>query len=269
MKRLALALILVFIASSTFAGPMFFTSEAAFDAEILLQSLGLTGTEDWEGAVGLPSGGTTIDDSIMPGVASSPAILPTGTNVGTSMTVQSNTGGNPGGTLPRGVDSLFLGDTTLGHPSNQLSTTFGSDSLDLLFGPGVMGISFTPLFFDISDFSLTGTIDIEVFDTFNVSLGVTTLLGVDNLTENSFFGVVAMAGQPIGRINVDDGNPITSITQGVDNIDVYQPSATTTIPPQPGPGQPGPGSPGPGVPEPGTLTLLALGLAAASRLRRS
>ena len=227
------------------AAPIVFVNdEAGFDSQAALQSLALVGTEDWELAAVAPNSVIVIDDPLSPGVANLPA-FPTGSNAATGMTVQSNTNGFPGGVSPRGNQSLVLATTGfVGVPTNQLFNNFEGDGIDLIFGVGgAMAVSLTPLFLDSSLANIGGDIAIRVFDMFNTEINSTVVGGVSALDANSFFGIVAMPGQAIGRINLFDGNSLLHF-QGADNIDVYQ----VGQPPMP-------------VPEPATLLLLGLGLA--------
>jgi hypothetical protein len=237
------------------AGPIIFVDdEAGFDSQTLLQSLGLAGTEDWESSSLAPNDLALVDDAINPGIANGP--FATGTNVATGMTVQSNTNANGGADIsPRGIDGLAtLSDGLQGNLTDSLFANFEFDSLDLIFGTGALAISLTPLFLSSAFDDSSGNITIRVFDLTNTEIspaGGTIINTASFQTADSFYGIVAMAGQSIGRINLFDGNSNQHF-QGVDNIDVYQA-----------------GGPGPTpVPAPGTLVLLGIGLAGMGLARR-
>ena len=210
------------------APTVFVNDEAGFNAQVAAQSLALVGTEDWESSTQAPGTLVFASDPIQPGVPNGP--FPAGTAVSTGMIVQSNTNATAGlSLLPRGTDALAVAAPGFdGTPTHQLSTSFGVDSLDLIFGAGVMAVSLTPLYIDTANFNALGSISIRIFDTTNTEItppGGVVINGVDYQSANSFVGIVAMAGQPIGRLNIFDGNVDLSKITGVDNVDVYQPAA--------------------------------------------
>ena len=58
------------------APTIFVNDEAGFDAQVLTQSLGLAGTEDWESSVQAAGTLVLVSDAILPGVPPPP--FPTG-----------------------------------------------------------------------------------------------------------------------------------------------------------------------------------------------
>ena len=151
-RQTILVAAILLLARSVFAAPTIFVNdEIGFDAQVLAQSLALAGTEDWESSTLPPNTLTVIPDLIQPGVPH--MFLPGGTNPATGMTVQTNTNSSGGNDLsPRLGDSLAISSPPFqGTPTDQLSTAFGVDGLDLLFNPGVMAVSLTPLFVDLNN----------------------------------------------------------------------------------------------------------------------
>jgi len=199
----------------------FVNDQVGFNAAVA--GLVFQGREDWESSTLAASSVIAIDDSIAPGVSSSPAppTFVTGTNASIGLTVQSNTNGNPGNTSPRGAGSLAAASPGyLGTPTHQVSTGFQFDSFDLIFG-GNRAVGFVPLFIDsVNAIPTTGSITVQVFDTTNTLIGTQIITGVDYQGASSFLGVVVPSGTSIGRINLFDSDAVDHF-QGADDIDVY------------------------------------------------
>ena len=273
LRHTALAALLTVFTSTASAGLMFYTSEVDFNNAVAASSLIYLGTEDFESSVLPDNNLQRVDDSLQPGVPSTslnPAapfppivdpVFPTGTSTATNITVQSNaSGGMPSTPSPRGLDGLVTASAGFaGTPDDQIGTNFVTDSLDLIFNSPVpepvLAVALIALFFDTVAFDPTalGNIEIRVFDSSNVLLGMTTVFGADYVNEVGYIGIVATGGMDIGRINLWDGNALFN-TQGVDDIQVFV-DEPGVIPPNP-------------VPAPGTLLLLLMGLAAL-RLRKA
>lgn len=247
-KAIAVFLALAVLASPVSAGVMAYTDLGMFNGAV--GGLNFLGSEDFESSTLAPNSATSLDDSLAPGAPNGP--FPLGTNPDTGMTVQSNTltqaGGTPVTPSPRGVGGLSTASAGFfGTPDDQISASFAGDSLDLIFAPPgaepILGVGFTPLFFDLVTFGLLGDLTIRAYDSFNNLLLTTGIFGGDYINEDSFFGIVADGGDNIGRINIA-ANDFTIATAGVDDVFVY--SAQPTGPP--------------GVPAPATLALVLIGL---------
>ncbi len=255
-RFIAFCALMAGLAGSVSAGLIFHATPGAFNTAVA--GLNFLGTEDFESSTLAPNNILSFDDSLQPGVSSSPVnIFPTGTNPAIGMTVQSNAqGGMPNVPSPQGVNGLSSASAGyFSTPDDQLSANFEEHSLDLIFNSPVpepiLAVGLVPLFFDSITFDTAalGNITVRVFDTANALLGSTTVSGVDYVNELAFVGIEATGGDDIGRINLWDGSQ--DHWQGVDDIEVYaaQPAVS--------------------VPEPGVLMLMAVGIAAIGARRRS
>ncbi len=231
--------------SSARAGIIFFINDqAGFNAATV--ALTFEGTEDFESSILPPNSFTQFNDPLLPGLLNSgvPVFL-TGTNPATGLTVQANTlGGFPVVPSPGGSNALTTASFPFGGtPTDQVSTSQEAHSLDLLFSlaSDIEAVGLVPLYFD-SSFNPAdlGTIEIEVFDSLNTSLGTDSIEFVDFTLPNSFLGIVANGGDDIGRINLHDGSVVQHFV-GADDISVF--SAATVV-----------------IPEPSSLVLWCLGV---------
>ena len=218
----------------------FFVDDAAgFSAAV--GGLTFEGTEDFESSTLAAGMIVSIDDSLAPGVPSTPGVppvFPTGTNVAVGLTVQSNTlGAMPATPSPRGNSGLATASIGLsGTPTDQVSASQFGDSFDMLFGlTATDAVAFTPLVFDSTATDTAGTAGVRVFDTAGVLIGSLDNIPVATFTNpTTMVGVVAMPGEDIGRINifatsVGAETNLTQIVSGADNINVYTDS--DSIPP--------------------------------------
>jgi hypothetical protein len=247
----------------TFASPasavlLFVDNEAAYNAAVA--ALTFAGTEDFESSTLGPNLATNnFTDPLAPGVANGP--FPTGTNPATGLTVQSNTlAGMPVMVSPRGLFGLGTASAGFfGTPTDQVSNSAVGDSFDMLFGlTNTFAVSFNPLVFDQAATAGVGAFDIRVFDTSNtLILGPTQITAAAFTNPTTHVGIVAMAGEDIGRINLFGTGSIagggTVDFTGADNINVYTAGQVT---------------PPPTIPEPATLALFGLGLAGLGFSRR-
>jgi hypothetical protein len=207
----------------------FIDDQAGFDAAS--GGLMFAGIEDWESsslAAGMIVG---FPDVLQPGIANGP--FPNGTDPATGLTVQSNTlGGNPINLAPRGARGLATASVGyFGTPTDQVSTGFcqqvsgvcgAGDSFDMRFGlPSTSAVSFVPLVFDVSGSGNAGTAAIRVFDTNNVLIGTSPNVSVSGYTNpTTLVGVVATAGDDIGRINIF-ATSVNDSFAGADDIRVF------------------------------------------------
>ncbi len=148
------------------------------------------------------------------------------------MTVQSNTlGGAPSNPSPQGGIGLATASQGFfGTPTDQVSSNNGGHSFDMIFGlPNTVAMSFNPLVFDFDATDAAGTADIRIYDALgNLGPAVQSINVASFTNPTTFFGVVAMPGDFIGRINIHatsvgaDTN-LSNLISGADNIDVYTP----------------------------------------------
>lgn len=220
-----IGVLLALIQSSLQAGVSFYVGNAAgFNAAA--SGLEFKGIENWEESI---LGGGLIDfinDPLAPGVAN--GVFATGSNVASGVTAQANTlGNNPTVTSTRGTDGLAVTSAGyIGTPSDQVSTNFYGDSLDLIVNPSgnyTGAISFNALYFASVSSSATsnpGNMTIRVYDSSNVLLGTQNLTAVD-YSGGAFLGIVATAGSNIGRVNVSATSDPLNSAAGADNISVF------------------------------------------------
>jgi hypothetical protein len=101
----------------------------------------------------------------------------------------------------------------------------------MLFGLiGTSAVSFNPLVFDQASSGNPGTIQIRVFDTANnliASLDDVAVAGFMDPT--TLIGVVAAAGESIGRINLF-ATSLNDMFTGADNISVYTSVSDVPLP---------------------------------------
>jgi hypothetical protein len=245
-------------------------------------------------ATGPSNIGCPFSDPLLPGVPKSSVLNPVPHFTGVvfpgggsvpGLTIQSNTSADgmtvvhnlPGDdgliTYEGGIDVStntavlfpFLEPGTA-PPSHQVSNNFIGDSLDLIFAPGVVGVSFNPLYFadvpvaglagaplvgDVAEAIVApGDLTFQVFDSGGTIIDTFTEMGLCYTTTGLAFGegcaaalpflnLVATGGMDIGRINILATAPLGGGRglAGVDNISVVA-----------------------AVSEPGTIALLGLGI---------
>ena len=224
----AMLLVVALVAPARATVIFFPNDQAGFLAAMAAAERKSLGVEDFEQSTVAPGASNNMPDPLTQGVANGP--FPSGLNL--PMTIQSNlNGGMPATPNPRGPNALITAAVgALGATSDVLALNHFGDSLDLIFAAAeaIVGVGFNTV-------SLFGseTVDIRVFDTSNVLLGTHSAFPADAAGTN-FFGIQAMPGSLIGRINI---NGLGGVATGVDNVALFV------------------------VPEPGTLALLGIGLA--------
>jgi hypothetical protein len=195
------------------------------------------GTETFEDNTWIGTGGNSFNDSLTQGVANS--YFSNGLSV--PMTVQSNLNlFDSSSPAPKGTNGLFLHNLSSGGSINSyVFANTSSNTLDLIFSPTtqITGVIFNSLMFSASG---DVTVTTSVYDTNGDLLG--SVDSLSNTAGTNQLGIVATAGDRIGRINLSSINGWES----ADNISLYS-----------------------AVPEPSSLAVLGfIGLLIARRRRR-
>lgn len=254
-RSVSLSLGLLVASAATSSAISFYNKDqTGFNNAVAAALLTDLGTEDFESADASVDGTILeINDALEPGVANGP--FGSGTLAALGMTIQSNNlGRNPVAPSAHGAFGLAaIGAGAAGTPTNQIGQNQPDHSLDLIFSPGAQAVGLNPTFAldnAVSDPNgIPGSVEIRVYSTANVLLGMDTITGI-GYAATDFFGIQAMAGEDIGRINLWAS---TGEYTGADNINVFGPATSTP--------NPNPGTDSRGVPDGGTsIVLLGIGL---------
>ncbi len=216
MRNLALPFLLAVIPGAAATVDLtWFTSESEFEAFVLDQGNSLTGIENYEESTLLPNSAAFIPDPLEPGVPNGP--FPNGLEGVDNMIVQANIlGGDPNVPAPHSAafpdeDGLAVASwSNMGFQSDVVVPYWNIDSLDLV----LLDQNITAVGIDIVSILGLGVVDIRVYDTNNVLVGM--MGSPADPTGVDFFGVWCPA--PIGRINIHDpGHGV----EGGDNIQIW------------------------------------------------
>lgn len=156
-----------------------------------------------------------------------------------NLRLQSNLNGSLSSQLnPRGFDGLALQSAGFaGATSDNVVANFFVDAFDMIFlNQQKTAVGFNTIMFS----GPSSTMKIDVYNTANIFLGTTVVAG--DPAGNNFLGVLAPAGQFIGRINIFD---LAGGAEGADNIEMWNV-----------------------VPEPASFVAIGLGLALLAAARR-
>jgi formylglycine-generating enzyme required for sulfatase activity len=204
------------VASSIGAGVVrFFTNDPTGFAAAKTGAIPL-GVETFE-ENNSPSGNVAINDSLTAGVAN--GVFTSGLDH--PITLQSNmSGGNPASPNPRGTSGLRLWNAGSGGAASDYVTagnvdaTTRVDSLDIILNPAdrIRAVSFNPIRTNVAF-----PVEVRVYDTDNNLLEEMTSVAADPAGTN-FVGIVATAGELIGRINIYA--PVAG-PEGADNIALF------------------------------------------------
>ena len=245
-KPLTLAALFLSAAAHVQAGVIFFPNDlAAFTAAMTANGNFLLGTETFEQSTLPPASVLLMDDPLTQGGAN--GSFPAG--LLQAMTVQSNQdGGAALAPNPRGNNGLGTRSAGSGEAASDVVTSaFAGDSLDWIFTQ-LGGLGFNPLNFLNLVPNQADIVEIEVYDTANVLLGATTIVG--DPAGTNFLGIQATGGDLIGRVNffTPGTGPGGTGIEGGDNAMLFRASGV--------------------VPEPGTLLLLVVAGAGMTLMRR-
>ena len=106
-------------------------------------------------------------------------------------------------------------------------------------------VDLSPMFYRILSSNNAGSINVRVFDTSNVQIGLLGLLNVGDCLENKYAGFGVTGSSTIGRINISVDHSTQDVS-GADNIRLFGASP---------------------VPEPASFAVLGLGAIALLRRR--
>ncbi len=202
---------------------IWFTDQAEFEAFMQEPDQGkvLKGIEDYEESILRLVQIDVLDDPLESGVPNLPNgfPFPDGLTGLPNLIVQSNVGGgDPAVVNPRGIDGLaVLSEGISGVISDVALTSFGTDSIDLIFTSEKSGVGFNPIVLGGNS-----PVEVRVYSTTNVFLGMMKVPA--NPAGTNFIGVWSTV--PIGRVNIFDPN---NGVQGADNIQAWE-----VAPPPPG-----------------------------------
>jgi hypothetical protein len=199
------------LAGAARADVLVFTDPVLFQAEVIARSLTSAGVEDFESATLVSS---TIDDPVDAMTASPVFMLG---DILDGIRIQSNLGGAGAATeAPRGPMAVFIRGPGSGAVSVVVNNNYQTDSLDLIFLEdfSAVGFAFTSLF--PSTLSTSGG---TVFDA--AGQQIKSFSAPSALDGTAFVGLVATAGEILGRVNVDRGSSSSGFV-GFDEIEPFR-----------------------------------------------
>ena len=198
----------------------FFFDEAAFEAAVAAAGKVVKGTEDFSENLLADNTIFAMDDPL--DTNSSNAAFPDGILID-NLTFQANTGGAdstvPAPHTPNNPDEQGLVLVTTGGAGATADTVLANffvDGYDILSGPPA-GDSHTALGLTLVSILGTGTVNVAVYDQDNISLGSVAFVPAP-VDGGGFFGILAIDGNTIGRVNIFDGG---GGAEGVYDVTAY------------------------------------------------